>query len=1276
MVLIALVKKQDIPCIRMAAKETGIVCVFFSGKTQNQDPDHLAQMIESLRRADAIILDTGIPSFGTDVDREISRLAETIPVAFLGARCPSLPSGILSSDQQERCNQYFLNGGKENLRNLLLFLCTGNSTANQCIALPRPIPRQGIWHPSALSSFRDFSEYAAWYRHEGKDSVGLLIDHTFWANGNLAVETELIRALESRNLLVIPVFTDCLKDNNLGSLGLQECIRTFFMNCGSPRVSAIINLLSAINDPNEPVNEDLEPFRMSIDLIKELNIPVFQPIITYHQTLEEWRTLKGLVDDIPWAVSLPEYDGVIEPVLIGATFEKTESDGTRIAIPERCDRVAGRIKRWIRLKNTPKSDRKVVFMLNNSPCHGVEATVGSASHMNGLQSMVNILHQLKDEGYTVEDIPETGQDLIRRILERRALCEFRWTTVQDIIAKGGAIAQVPTEEYRKWYDTLEPEFREKVSSTWGEPPGEGMVFEGNLLITGISFGNVLVCCQPKRGCYGPKCDGRVCKILHDPRCPPPHQYLATYHYLEEDFDADVLIHVGTHGSLELTPGNGVGMSGHCSPDVCIGNIPYLYIYNANNPPEGALAKRRTYATLIDYMISVMDQSELYEKLEDLDTLLTEYETVHDNPARRHALEHLIRDTIHEINLEKDMHLSASDSFEILKGKAHEALSKIRNTQVIRDVHIFGEIPQDDMRIEFINNIIRFDIGDLCIRRVIAETRGLDFDELFNHQERFSERFSKSHGALIEELDQQAKSVIRATLDDPAARLQEVLGVSLTKESEGKLHCIQLRILDINERLEQSKEINALLNGMNGGHTPPGPSGFLNRGQDDILPTGRNFYSTDPYRMPTKSAWIVGRNLAESLLKKYQKEEGRLPENVGFFWMAMDLMCSNGEGFAQMFHLIGVEPIWNASGQVKSFSVVPLEKLGRPRIDITVEITSTLRDCYPTSYELLDEAIQTVASLDEPVEMNFVRKHALMSQQNEGEDWRNATLRIFSNPPGIYATAVAFAVHASAWETEKDLVDIFMASNSYAYGKEIAGQLKPEQYARNLSTVDVTFDKTASDSCDLLGCCCFFGYHGGMTAAARHFNSNDVKVYYGDTREPDHVYVHDIADEVRRVTRSKILNPKWIEAMKKAGYNGAAAISTRTEHLMGWQASTGEVDGWIFDEISKTFVLNEEMKDFFQDKNPYAFEELTRRLLETNQRGLWDADPEILEGLKNTYLEVESWLEDEVGEGDHQGGSVDIITAREVDAWGDSIRKIAERVDQNQISRFLSTGKHQ
>lgn len=1271
MSIVAILKKKDVYCMKEAVKKEGDTCKVFTGNTDNTGLIKKGEIVTALQNATIIFVETGVSGFGSDLEHMILERAQSIPVVFLGPQKPLCEYPVLSETAQEQCNRYFSYGGKENLQNLIRYVKKTSFGTNNEIAPPSKIPRQGIYHPDAPNVFENSDEYRRWYKKKGADSIGLLIDQTLWANQDLAVEDSLIKCLESHEINVIPVFTDALISDELGSIGLTKCIRSFFLDQGRPRIAGIINLLSVIADPFDPVDEQREPFRMCTELIKEMNIPVFQPIISYYQSLEEWRALKGLVEDVPWAVSLPEYDGVIEPVIIGSTFEKPGSDGKRIPLPDRCERVAGRIKRWIRLKNTPKSMRKVVFMLNNSPCHSVEATVGSASHMNGLQSMVNLLNRLKEEGYTVEGIPTDGQALIREILDRRAISEFRWTTVQDIVAKGGALAQIPVDEYNKWYDTLDPVFREKVNSIWGVPPGEGMVLDGKLLITGVKFGNVLVCCQPKRGCYGPKCDGKVCKILHDPMCPPPHQYLATYHYLEEVYNADVLIHLGTHGSLELTPGNGVGMSRACSPDVAIGDIPYLYIYNANNPPEGALSKRRTYATLVDHMISVMDQSELYEKLEDLDELLREYETLTDNPARKKALEDLIRNSIHEINFEKDLHLSATDSFDTLKGKAHEILSKIRNTQIVRDVHIFGEIPQGSKRVDFINNIIRFDIGDQCIRRVIAEIEGMDFDDLFSNQDKFSKTFKKSYGEIIEGLDVQAKSFIQATLEDPAFEIKNFFKNIITIEQENKLRNIQLRILDINERLDQSKEIDALLNGMDSGHTPPGPSGYLTRGQDDILPTGRNFYSTDPYRTPTKAAWIVGKNLAESLLQKFIKEEGRLPENVGFFWMAMDLMCANGEAFAQMFHLIGVEPVWNHSGQVRSFRIVPLEKLGRPRIDITIEITSTLRDCYPTCYELLDKAICTVASLDESPDMNYIRKHSLASQQADDADWRNATLRIFSNPPGAYTTGVALAVHASAWENEKDLVDVFLTTHSYAYGKDYAGILKPEQMARNLSTVEVTFDKTATDSCDLLGCCCFFGNHGGMTVAARHFNPKDVKAYYGDTREPDHVFVHDVADEIRRVTRSKTLNPKWIEAMKKAGYNGAAAISSRTEHLMGWQASTGEVDSWIFDEITKTYVLNPEMKEFFQEKNPYAFEELTRRLLETEKRGLWDADPEVLEKLRETYLEIESWLEDDVGDGDHQGGSVDIITSRDVGVWGDSVKAVTDKVDKEQISRFLS-----
>jgi len=1275
MTIIGIIHKESHRSLSKAAAEISTPFQAFYHTASTSLSDQEEALSKSLLEASAIIIESGIQFSSPDIETIIRDRSQHIPVLILGSNEVVDKNSLVTVSDQEICTRYFRYGGIQNLKNLFSFIGTF-SGESRTVQPPQKIPRQGIYHPKATNSFQSVEEYLEWYTYKGPLFIGVLIDWSFWSQHNLAIEDTLIESLEQKNIGVIPVYTDSFRDQDLGSIGLQDTIKRFLLDGERPRVQGIIKLISPVSDPQNPVDEAKEPFITCSDLIRSMNIPVFQPIVSYYQSLEEWSTLKGLTDDVPWAVSLPEYEGVIEPVMIGSHFQQPGSDGTRVVLAERCNRVASRIARWIRLMRKERADRRVVFMLNNSPCHGVEATVGSASHMNGLESMVRILNRMKDEGYTISDIPEDGQALVTLILERRALCEFRWTTVEDIVSKGGAIAQITPEEYHKWYDTLDPVFREKVESVWGQPPGEGMVYDGTLLITGIKLGNILICCQPKRGCYGPKCDGRVCKILHDPHCPPPHQYLATYHYLVDGFDADLLVHVGTHGSLELTPGNGVGMSQGCSPDICIGELPYLYIYNANNPPEGALSKRRTYATLIDYMLSVMDQSSLYERLEELDELLTEYEAARADQARKHAIEHQVRDLVYEINFETDMHLQATDSFEVLKGKAHEVLSKIRNTQIVRDVHIFGEIPEGEGKTEFINNIIRFDVGDLCIRRVIATIHGYDFDKLYDHLDGFNPIAGKSNGAIIEELDILAKEFITETLDNPSHQFCDTFKITILKEQEDKLRHIQLRILDINERITQSKEMEALFNGMEMGHIPPGPSGYLSRGQDDILPTGRNFYCSDPYRTPTRSAWMVGKSLADSLIRKYQNETGEYPENVGFFWMAMDMMCCNGETMAEMMYLIGVEPVWNASGQVRSYHVIPLEALGRPRIDITIEMTSTLRDCYPTTYELMDDAISTIAALEEPVEMNFVRKHSLMSMPENGQDWRSSTLRIFSNPPGVYVTGVALAVHASAWETEKDLVDVFMTTHGYAYGKAYAGELMPEQFARNLSTVNITFDKTGTDSCDLLGCCCYFGNHGGMTTAARHFNPDEVKVYFGDTREPDHPYVHDMADELRRMVRAKILNPKWIEAMKKAGYNGAASVSTRTEHIMGWQAATGEVDSWVFDEITKTFVLDPEMKEFFEEKNPYAFEELTRRLLEANQRELWDADPEVLEGLKNTYLEVESWLEDEVGEGDHQGGNVDIITARDVDGWGKSISEMAQRVDPKIIGRYLNveTGK--
>ncbi|MDF0591292.1 cobaltochelatase subunit CobN [Methanotrichaceae archaeon Mx] len=504
-----------------------------------------------------------------------------------------------------------------------------------------------------------------------------------------------------------------------------------------------------------------------------------------------------------------------------------------------------------------------------------------------------------------------------------------------------------------------------------------------------------------------------------------------------------------------------------------------------------------------------------------------------------------------------------------------------------------------------------------------------------------------------------KRLIKIYLEGDGARLDEVLGLSVSGY-ELRLEAIREKVLALQARIEASLEIEALLNGMDGGYVEAGPSGLITRGRDDVLPTGRNFYSLDPYRVPTKIAWKVGGKLGQAVIAKHLEEEGCHPENIAFYWMCSDIMWADGEDMAQMLFLLGTEPVWQSNGRLKGFKVLPLEQLGRPRIDLTIRVSGITRDNFPNSIETIDEAVQAVAELDEPLEMNFVRKHTLENLENgTAKDWREATLRIFASKPGTYQSGTNMAVYASSWKDEKDLSDIFVYWNGYAYGKGVPGKESHQQFVNTLKSVDVTYNKVVSDEYDLFGCCSYFGTHGGMTAAARHISGKDVKAYYGDTREPEHVEVRDLADEVRRVVRTKLLNPNWIEGMKRHGYKGAGDISKRVGRVYGWEATTSEVDDWIFDDIARTFIMDEENRQFFQENNPWAMEEMGRRLLEAEQRGLWKADPEVLDALKSLYLEIEGWMEDRMGDvgGEFQGGAIDVVTADEVAAWKEKMSKM-------------------
>ncbi len=1208
-----------------------------------EDDAKLESCISSFKHADLILLR---PTSDAVWDEVVEGLNEDIPVISFGRDSSYWSISNVSLKIVATVNAYHVYGGSENIKNMLKYIGKEVLGIEFDFDPPTETMWQGIYHPDAERAFEGIDDYLEWYNATKKHRVGILFFRTYWVNQDLEIVDALIRELE-KEFDVIPAFCFGMGDAELGAKSSGEVTESFFMK--PTRVDAVINLQSIFHAGNA---------ENSVNKLKKLDIPVFHPLMVYHRTEDEWKEdTQGMSSsEVAWSVAMAEFEGVIEPIIIGASRTE-EEHGTEFErhapVDGQVSRIVRRLKRWISLRDTPKSERKVAFILHNSPCASVEGTVGAGAHLDTLESVSRILNTMKEAGYSV-DPPESGKELIENIMDHKAISEFRWTTIDEIVDKGGALAMVAKEEYVEWFDTLKPGVKKRMCDAWGNPPGEemdgvpaAMVYDGKIVVTGVRYGNAVVCVQPKRGCAGTRCDGQVCKILHDPEIPPPHQYMATYRWIENNFGADVIIHVGTHGNLEFLPGKSVALSESCYPDIAIGDMPHLYIYNSDNPPEGTIAKRRSYATLIDHMQTVMTESGLYGDLKELEDQIAEYnKTKVSDRARAHALEHIIIDLIKDTNLSQEIKLDEllenGVSFEKILAKSHGAITKLYNTQIPDGMHIFGENPEGEKKIEFINSILRYDSE---MRKLVFDLLGMDIEP------------SEAESDVLSEIDALGKELLNGFLrgEDPVTVCKEVLGDRLERLDEYKIFSVRDKIAEISSSIDASDEIGSLLHGFDAGYIEPGPSGLITRGKPEVMPTGRNFYSLDPYKVPTKAAWRIGQRLADGVIEKYVDEHGKLPENIAMFWMCSDIMWADGEQLAQIMHLIGVEPIWK-DGKVREYRITPLEELNRPRIDVTIRVSGITRDCFYNCIELIDDAIREVSQLDEPEEMNYLKKHVSKSYADGGD---GDCARIFASRPGTYGNGVNLAVYASAWKENKDLSDVYVYWNGYEYGKGKFGEESHSKFVSQLKTVDLTFNKTVTDEYDLFGCCCYFGTHGGLTIAAREISGHDVPAYYGDTRDRDQIEVRTLADEVRRVVRTKLLNPKWIEGMKRHGYKGAGDISKRVGRVYGWEATTQEVDDWIFDDIAETFVLDDEMRKFFEKNNPWALEEIGRRLLEAYERGLWDADPDVIEGLKNAYLEMEGWIEERMGDvkGEFQGGSIDVMTMEDVAGWKEKVAKV-------------------
>lgn len=1099
----------------------------------------------------------------------------------------------------------------------------------------------GIFHPDSEAVFATLEDYETWYG--GLDAkkmvVGILTHHDTWSKRKAEVEMALVQELESQGVGVIPVFSYSTADEKSGVKDFKTIIRDYFSSRGKLKINGLINFQMQAATGNSQA-EDL--FAQSVAVFKELNIPIFRPVVSRLQNREEWeKNPAGLSTEIAWSFTTSEMMGMIEPVLIGTRQES--DDLLKITpLPERIRRLVSRVIRRLELRKIKPADKKVVLMLHCSPCAGVEATLGAGVGLDVFESVVRMLKTMETQGYNVCRIPEDGPALKKMMVDQKAYQDFRWTTVEDIIKAGGDLYRMPLAGaggYNQFYQKLDPILRDQLEQAWGEPPGEGMVYQEQLIITGLSFGNVWIMIQPKRGCYGPKCTGEVCKILHDPSCPPPHQYLATYRYIDEILKAQAVIHVGTGGSLEHLPGKTNGLSEWCWPDVVIGNLPNFYCYNASIGVEGMGPKRRNHAVVLDYLPNCIQSD--YSRIKIINWLGIYLEAVDTHSQQVKVLQ----DDIESFVSQRPDYLkiiAKEESFEMGIRELKNRLTQSIVQSYEQKNHIWGEIPELKEQVSYIKESI--DGTSLLASLMKKDSK----DDYAYH----SEMLLLISSMLIQ--------------DDVEIGLSNALyghESTILEASVLENEIVENR----NSLLSVKNESMALLQALNGDYIEPGLSGSPRDGLNRIMPTGRNFYLMDTQKIPTRSAYAIGMEMADQLIQQYQLDTGAFPPKVAMNMISTDISMTNGEQLSQVLALLGVTPVWNESGIVMDLEAIPLKELGRPRIDVIVRISGVLRDSYPDLIAMMDRAVQMVAGLDEPATQNFVRSNTckivkeLTSQEeiSPSDAFRRATMRIFGDKPGTYGTGVDLALKASAWETEGELAKVFTAFSGYAYGDGLTGAVSRKEFVENIKSAEVVFETSASNRYDLLSSVYSASVIGGFNLVKNQLSEKALKQYHGTSNQQEKVVVTRLEDELKRIMEHTLFNPLWNRSVMDQGYSGAAEVMRKAQTVFNWKCTTENIDDRTIDEIVQTYLGDPEMVSWLSEENNFAIEEMSRRFLELQQRKKWNPSPEALEILTNIYMKIEGDMEEmmEESQRDYQGGTIEIVGHKNVEAWNRNIQEV-------------------
>jgi cobaltochelatase CobN len=1006
------------------------------------------------------------------------------------------------------------------------------------------------------------------------------------------------------------------------------------------------------------------------DFWQQLDVPVLQVILSSN-TREQWESgVQGLTPrDTAMNVALPEVDGRI--ISRAVSFKSVQSHNplmeTEVVVYEpvgdRINFVADLAANWVHLRRKPVAERCVALILANYPTR--DGRLANGVGLDTPASCVEILKALQLEGYQVGRIPETGDELIRWLTagvtndpEGREL-----RPVRQSLSLG---------EYGRYFATLPLEVQQGISDRWGGVETNHRDAEGTeekkrgkevdeFAIAGVWLGNVFVGIQPARG-Y----DVDPSLNYHAPDLEPTHAYLAFYYWLRQHFGADAVVHVGKHGNLEWLPGKSLALSKRCYPEVALGAMPHLYPFIVNDPGEGAQAKRRAQAVIIDHLTPPMTRAELYGSLQQLEGLIDEYyEAQSLDPTRLPAISDRITQLIHQENLHQDLGLITGAQLDNqdsgLITDADRYLCELREAQIRDGLHIFGQCPQGHQLRDLIVAIARHPGHNrIGLTRAIAQDWELDFDPLtadpvqsFEHP-KFSNSLN-TVGDVIEQLEHYAAELVEQLINPPAnpsllfgkefdSATNAPASPSLRTQHSGlrtqkELEWIRDRLLPALQ--QTSQEITQLLRGLAGRYVPSGPSGAPTRGRPEVLPTGRNFYSVDIRAIPTETAWDVGRKAAEVLIERYTQENGEYPQTLALSVWGTSTMRTGGDDIAEALALLGVQPVWDGSSRrVVDFEILPTTVLGRPRVDVTLRISGFFRDAFPNLIDLFDQAVTAVAALPEPPEQNPLAAHA----QQETNVWESAGLsqeealkrsryRIFGSKPGAYGAGLQGLIEAQNWTDDADLARAYINWSSYAYTGSGQGTAAPEAFEQRLGAMQVVLHNQDNREHDLLDSDDYYQFQGGLTASVRTVSGKNPQTYFGDNSLPQNPKVRQLGEEIARVYRSRVVNPKWIEGVMRHGYKGAFEMAATVDYLFAYDATTNCVADHMYQGVAEAYVFDPVVQEFVQQKNPWALRDMAERLLEAHQRHLWeDVKPETLLELRAIALQAEAAIESTMDSG--------------------------------------------